>query len=223
MKVLITGINGFVGSHLAELSLRKGDMVYGLTNEPSNSMNLVSILDKIFVYEADLRSQKNLSSILRKIKPQIIYHLAGIKSGSLEELTQINAFGTANLFKACLESGINPRILVIGSSSQYGVGGKKKYSEVSLPNPKLIYGVSKCVQDLVCSYYLNNSGLKVLRAVPFNHIGPREPENLLASYIAKQVGDPKKIERELKWRRSISLKRSVVDLIDYWKKRSEKE
>ncbi|MDD5593718.1 MAG: GDP-mannose 4,6-dehydratase [Candidatus Margulisbacteria bacterium] len=187
MKVLITGINGFVGSYLADLSLKKGDAVWGLTNDAGNVVNIGSIADKITVLAADLNDKPKIKRLLAELRPQIIYHLAGIRGGTLAELIAGNAYCTANLLAACLAAELDGRIVVVGSSSQYGVGGRSKYTERRPYDPNSNYGISKCVQDLICRSYLNNTGLKIIGAVPFNHVGPREPDSLIASFIAKQV------------------------------------
>jgi len=185
-KVLITGINGFVGSHLAELVLEKGYMPYGITDDKSQVDNIRHIMKMLRIFQINLLDYEKLLLLLKKIKPDIIFHLAGVKKGRLKDQILINAIGTENLLRSVIKARLDPRILVSGSSAQYGLYyGEKKITEKDEFRPVSDYGVGKCVQDLICMKYLNE--LKIIRARAFNHIGPREPNSLVASNIARQI------------------------------------
>ena len=78
MKVLITGISGFAGSHLAEFLLNKGYKVYGTFYDKNTFSNLNGFIDRIILYQCDIRNYDSLKKIIEKVQPDEIYHLAAI-------------------------------------------------------------------------------------------------------------------------------------------------
>ena len=127
MKALITGITGFVGSHLAEyvLSLNKGHEVYGLCRWRSPKDNLREVYDKINVLEADLFDLGSLVRHFESVKPDIIFHLAAqsyvlTSFNSPAHTLWANVIGTTNLLEAVRITGIDPVIHICSSSEVYG-------------------------------------------------------------------------------------------------------
>jgi GDP-4-dehydro-6-deoxy-D-mannose reductase len=127
MRVLITGVTGFAGSHLAEYILaNKPDVkVCGLVRWRSRMDNVLAIRDKLELHEADLNDYVSLKRSLKDIKPDYIFHLAAQSfvptSWRLPaETLSINAVGQVHLFEAVLDLGLTPRIQVAGSSEEYG-------------------------------------------------------------------------------------------------------
>ncbi|MDA0986441.1 MAG: GDP-mannose 4,6-dehydratase [Bacteroidetes bacterium] len=202
MKVLITGIGGFVGSHLAELIIKEDQEVFGLIRDPKKIENIKNVISKISLHEGELLNYNSLYSVIDKIKPDFILHTAGqpFVPTSFEktaETFQVNVIGTINLFEAVKSSGYNPRILVITSGEVYGEAfGLPLPIEKTIPNPVNPYAASKTSIDYISQTYKKYEGLNIVIARPFNHTGIRQRENFICSSIAKQIAIIKKNNSE---------------------------
>jgi GDP-4-dehydro-6-deoxy-D-mannose reductase len=198
---LVTGISGFCGSYLAQRLLDLGQKVVGVEVESASLANLNPIRDRIELCWADLRDPGQIRRILAKILPDRVYHLAALtKQASghdFQELYEINAYGTINLLDGLQGERPDCRVLITGSSAQYGLvqPGENPIKETALPRPVTHYAVSKVTQDLVAYSYWATWGLKVVRTRAFNIIGPRQSPALVGAAFAKQVAE---IEQGLK-------------------------
>jgi len=198
MRVLITGVTGFAGSHLAEyiLANKPEAKVYGLVRWRSRMDNVLGIRDKLELHEADLKDYVSLKRSLKDIKPDYIFHLAAQSfvptSWRLPaETLSINAVGQVHLFEAVLDLGLTPRIQVAGSSEEYGQVSPDEIpmKETNPLRPLSPYAVSKVAQDLLGYQYHRSYGLQVVRTRGFNHTGPRRGEVFVTSNFAKQVAE----------------------------------
>jgi len=129
-KVLITGITGFVGSHLAEYCLSKNNVqVYGtvLSHHLGDELKRIEhIKDKITLFECNLQNRVSVQRILEKVKPDKIFHLAAqsfvpTSWESPEDTLTNNIVGELNIFETVRELGINPVIQIACSSEEYGL------------------------------------------------------------------------------------------------------
>lgn len=201
-KVLITGITGFVGSHLAELALAKKVEVHGFKRyHLSNMKNVLSFEKQVIWQDCDMTDPKSVNQAVAKTKPDAIFHMASqsFVSPSWAHPSlymQANYNMTVNLFEACMTCGINPRIHIPGSGEEHG-----EIFESELPiQPSTIlrpvnpYAVSKIAQDLIAYVYFRSYGLNVIRTRAFNHEGPRRDKVFGISWYAYQVA---RIERGL--------------------------
>jgi len=230
MRVLITGITGFAGSHLAEyiLNNKPGVEVYGLVRWRSRLENVQHIINKINLVEADLKDAYSVKKALAKIKPDWIFHLAAQSfvpsSWRLPaETMSINVIGQINLFEAILELKISPRIHIAGSSEEYGLvyPNEIPIKESNPLRPLSPYAVSKVAQDLLAYQYFKSYGLDTVRTRGFNHTGPRRGEVFVTSNFAKQIAE---IEKGLKepviMVGNLEAKRDFTDVRDmvkaYW-------
>ena len=203
MKALITGISGFAGSHLAEFLIEKGYEVFGTFFDKSTFSNLNGFVNKIKVYRCDIRNYDALKNVIEDVKPDEIYHLAAISfvPTSLKEpkLTfDTNLYGTLNLYQAVIDLEMNPMILFVGSADEYGI-----VNENDLPikeecplNPMNPYSISKTSADFLSFFYFKNYSLNIIRVRPFNHIGPKQSPEFVASDFAKQIAEIEKGLRE---------------------------
>ncbi|MFH1824982.1 MAG: GDP-mannose 4,6-dehydratase [Candidatus Firestonebacteria bacterium] len=195
MKVLITGITGFVGSHLAEYLLDKKNVkVYGLERWRSKQDNIVGIKDKIIIHECDIRDASSVKKVIQKVKPDKIFHLAAQSfvptswHAPAETLTT-NIIGELNIFESVRELSINPWIQIACSSEEYGMIYKNELpiKEANPLRPLSPYAVSKVGQDLLAYQYYMSYKLNIVRTRAFNHTGPRRGEPFVTSNFAKQV------------------------------------
>jgi len=201
MRVLITGITGFAGSHLADYILAEhpGVRVFGLVRWRSRMDNIVQIRDKIELHEADLKDIISLKKALAEIKPDRIFHLAAQSfvpaSWKLPvETFAINALGQINLFEAVLSLKLDPRIQIAGSSEEYGHVNPDEVpmKETNPLRPLSPYAVSKVAQDLLAYQYFMSYGMKTVRTRGFNHTGPRRGDVFVTSNFAKQIAEIEK-------------------------------
>jgi GDP-4-dehydro-6-deoxy-D-mannose reductase len=230
MRVLITGITGFAGSHLAEyiLAHHPDVRVYGIVRWRSRMDNICGIVDKIELHEADLKDIVSLRKCLAEIKPDRIFHLAAQSFVPTSwkmpaETFAINAIGQVNLFEALLSLKLNPRIHVAGSSEEYGqvFPDEVPMKETNPLRPLSPYAVSKVAQDLLAWQYFQSYGMKTVRTRGFNHTGPRRGDVFVTSNFAKQIAEIEKGKREpVIYVGNLEAKRDFTDVRDivraYW-------
>ncbi|MBN1272025.1 MAG: GDP-mannose 4,6-dehydratase [Candidatus Aminicenantes bacterium] len=205
MRVLITGITGFAGSHLADniLEHHPDVEVFGLIRWRSRLENILHIQKKIGLYEADLKDSVSLRKSLEKIRPDRIFHLAAQSYVPASwkcpaETLSINAIGQNHLFETVLHLGLNVKIQIAGSSEEYGLvlPDEIPIKETNPLRPLSPYAVSKVTQDLMAYQYFMSYGLHVVRTRGFNHTGPRRGEVFICSNFAKQIAEIEKNKRE---------------------------
>ncbi len=204
MKVLITGITGFVGSHLADFLLEKGDIeVYGIERWRSRTENIEHIKDRITLMGCDIRDASSVKKLIEKIKPDKIFHLAAqsfvpTSWHAPQETLTTNIIGELNVFEAVRELGINPVIQIAGSSEEYGLVEENELpvKESNPLRPLSPYAVSKVGQDLLGYQYYKSYGLNIIRTRGFNHSGPRRGEVFVCSDFAKQIAKIEKKKQE---------------------------
>lgn len=195
MKVLITGITGFVGSHLADFLLEKGGIeVYGIERWRSRTENIEHIKDRITLMGCDIRDASSVKKLIEEIKPERIFHLAAqsfvpTSWHAPQETLTTNIIGELNVFEAVRELGVNPLIQIAGSSEEYGLVKEDELpiKETNLLRPLSPYAVSKVGQDLLGYQYYKSYGLNIIRTRGFNHSGPRRGQVFVCSDFAKQI------------------------------------
>jgi len=199
-RVLVTGITGFVGSHLADYILEGFPEVkiLGLVRWRAPKENIRHILDKITLCHGDLVDLPSLKSTLVEHRPDIIFHLAAQSYVDFSfkapvATLEANIIGTCNLLEAIKElkfsSGYDPIIHICSSSEVYG---QVKEDEVPIKEdnpfrPASPYAVSKVAEDMLGFQYWLSWKIKTIRTRMFTHTGPRRGEVFAESTFAKQI------------------------------------
>ena len=200
-KALITGMSGFVGHYLKEALGLKGYLVYGTCLSGEKYEQLPQY------YAMNLLNKEQVVNVLSECQPDEIYHLAGQSSVALSwskpTLTMdINVNGTINLLEAIKEFCPNTKVLIVGSSDEYGPVKKEDcpVNEEHPLNPVSPYGVSKMTQEKIAQIYAKAYGLNVVMVRPFNHIGAMQAKGFVVSDFASKVAaiEKGKIEPVLK-------------------------
>lgn len=200
VKSMITGIGGFVASHLADFLLEKGEEVIGTYRWSEDLSRINHSRERINMVPADLL---DLSSLIRAIadnKPEFIYHLAAqsfVNDSFTNPIVTIetNTIGTTNLLEAIrlvkeyIDRGYDPVVHVCSSSEFYG-----KVDQEELPitekhpmRPGNQYAVGKVGADAVAYFYGEYYGLKIIRTRMFTHTGPRRSMMSAENSFARQI------------------------------------
>tara|TARA_Y100001970_G_scaffold294326_1_gene450608 strand:- start:8519 stop:9526 length:1008 start_codon:yes stop_codon:yes gene_type:complete len=228
-KVLITGITGMVGSHLADYLLKNTNWyIFGLCRWRSPLDNINHLIDRVnrkdrieFLY-GDLCDPYSIDDAILQSQPDYIFHLAAqsypkTSFTSPIETLNTNILGTLRLLESVKKNKFNPLIHVCSSSEVFGRVTKDKIpiDENCNFHPASPYAISKVGTDLVGKYYSEAFGLKVLTTRMFTHTGPRRGDVFAESSFAKQIAliENKKIEPIVKVGNVNSL-RTIADVRD---------
>ena len=187
-KVLVTGVDGFVAGYLSDYLFKSGYDVYGTTISETYKN------DKIKIFKMNLLDAENVSDVIKNISPNMIFHLAGQSAVGLSwqkpVLTiDVNVNGTLNLLEAVRINNINSRILIIGSSDQYGTIKPEDcpIKETQLQNPQSPYGISKKTQEEIGKLYVKAYKMNIIFVRAFNHIGARQGKNFVVPDFASKI------------------------------------
>ncbi|MDD5634010.1 MAG: GDP-mannose 4,6-dehydratase [Candidatus Omnitrophica bacterium] len=199
-KVLITGITGFVGSHLAEYILENYPKVeiVGLIRWRAPKDNIVHIIDKIRLKYGDLVDAESIRNALNEEKPDVIFHLAAqsyvdFSFNAPRATLDANVIGTCNLLEVVkglkIEKKYDPIIHICSSSEVYGQVKENEVpiTELNSFRPASPYAVSKVGEDMLAFQYWVSWGIKTIRTRMFTHTGPRRGEVFALSNFAKQI------------------------------------
>ena len=193
MRALITGINGFVGGHLAEHLLSSGRWeIAGIARQPA--LALETLTGRVTYIAADLSDREQTLGALARIRPDVIFHLAGQSNvphafADPHTTVQTNIGAQLNLFLGVLQLRIDPLIIVASSNEIYGLVRPEDLpvNEQTPLRPVNPYAVSKAAQDLFAYQYHISHRLRTIRLRPFNHIGPRQTEAFVVPAFAAQI------------------------------------
>lgn len=222
-KILITGLFGFAGNYLARLLLTQKDVKVAGTYHSQKSEGLLSdIASEFELYQLDLMDYEKVVEVLGKSKPDEIYHLAALASAaqSFEKPGLVitnNITSQLNLFEAVRVNKLNPKIMIISSAEVYGIVDPNDLpvDEETVLKPASPYAVSKIAQDYMGLQYHISYNLNIIRARPFNHIGPGQTDQFATSSFAKKIAEIEKGKREpILTVGNIDAKRDFTDVKD---------
>jgi GDP-4-dehydro-6-deoxy-D-mannose reductase len=197
VKVLITGIAGFAGSHLAELALREGAEVVGTVLPGTPTDNLAAVQKDVATVDCDLTESGAAGRVLRAVRPDRVFHLAGASvvgtSWALRaDVLRTNLEATYQLCEGLRRHPVP--CLVVSSGEVYGVvpENEQPISEARRWAPGSPYALSKASQELYAGYYARSEGLPLVIARAFNHVGPRQGLGFVWSDVARQIAQIEK-------------------------------
>jgi len=222
LRVLITGLTGFAGSHMADMLLERPNVeVFGNYRRRSRLDNVAHLRDKLHMIEpgvadertiqkdfrtgkiniidCDLLDPFSVSKMIGAVRPDRIFHLAAQSHvptswSSPSSTLQDNVIGQLNLFEAVRTVGIDPLIQIAGSSEEYGMvyPDEVPMKESNPLRPLSPYAVSKVAQEMLAYQYHQSYGIRSITSRGFNHSGPRRGENFVDSSFAKQIAEIEK-------------------------------
>ena len=174
MKVFITGVAGFLGSHIAEKMVAMGHEVSGIDNFLGGYKD--NLVDGIEFFEDDLSNLDNLSEYMKGT--DIVFHTActayeGLSVFSPSLVTQNTIQISVNAMTAAIQSGVK-RFVHCSSMARYGTQEITPFTEDMIPKPQDPYGIAKYSAELLLKNLSDIHGIELVIAVPHNIIGPRQ-------------------------------------------------
>lgn len=175
--VLVTGADGFTGRYVAEELRREGYDVVGTSHvheDPARHVHRVDLLDR-----------DGLASLVSRVKPRAVVHLAAIAFVAHDDVDLIyrtNVVGSRNLLSALCAAPLRPEVVVLASSANvYGDAGEQVISEETSFNPANDYAVSKMAMEYMARLWMNE--LRIVIARPFNYTGVGQDKQFLVPKI----------------------------------------
>jgi GDP-4-dehydro-6-deoxy-D-mannose reductase len=193
--ILVTGAAGFAGSHLLDLIKPEGQPItgwhlHGLHPLEGSSTSLSSF-EGVEWRAVDLTDRESVRAAIADGRPAEIYHLAGAANQGnswerTDESLRANALGTHHLLDALRRERVDARVLVIGSAAVYRPK-EEPFDEESAIGPTSPYGMSKLAQEMTALQSFTLHDQRVIVSRSFNHIGPRQNADYVASSFARQI------------------------------------
>jgi nucleoside-diphosphate-sugar epimerase len=193
-RVLITGITGFAGSHLAERLVASGVAVEGIALDGSGHPNLTRVASQVHVHHGDITSADDVRAAMRASRPDAVVHLAGqaVPTAAARDpvaAVRANVLGTATVLNAVEETDAS--IVIASSAEVYGTPERSLVDEDAPLRPENPYAATKVAAEALASELGDRLGgrrtVVILRAT--NQIGPRQHPGLAASAFAKQIAE----------------------------------
>lgn len=205
MKALVTGASGFVGQYLVKHLLDCGDSVVAchsaheitgktpfLVSHPEHQ----AILNRVEWAPLNISESNSVSALIRTVRPDVIYHLAGLAfvpeaEENFERAQSINVTGTYNVFRASEQFADRTTVLVVSSAEVYGrvTPGELPLSESTPLRPANNYGLTKVMAEQIALRFTYSSKIRSIIARPFNHIGAGQNERFVAPNFARQLAE----------------------------------
>jgi|ETNmetMinimDraft_2_1059921.scaffolds.fasta_scaffold06479_2 GDP-mannose 4,6-dehydratase len=229
-KILITGISGSGGSYLAEYVVNNHPKVevHGISrwHSTTTSDNLKAVRDKVVVHESDLMDFGSVFSVLNKVRPDAVFHLAAhanVRASFITPNTVLsnNILGTSNLLEAIRQLKLDPIVQICSTSEVYGQVDPEDVpiKEDTPIRPASSYAVSKVAQDLLGRTYYVSCKMQVIRTRMFAYLNPRRTD-LFATSFAKQVAWVEKGLQKEVIHGNLDSVRTLIDVRDamraYW-------
>lgn len=195
MRILITGITGFVGGHLTEaLRSEGGHSLVGASRQATWGPVWGHLNGAAELHSLDLLDTAAVEALIRDVTPEWVFHLAGYANTgkSFHEPDRCwadNLNATRSLYDAIVRSGVRPRIVFVSSGLVYGDPDHRDQAldEQAVLKPASPYAASKAAADLLSYQYTRSPGLDIMRVRLFNQIGPRQSSDYAIANFARQI------------------------------------
>jgi len=223
MRILITGVTGFVGGHLAERLLAEGGhTLVGISRRAAWPQELSAFANHVALAALDLQNGPAVETHLASHKPDCIYHLAGYANTgkSFEEPDLCwadNLTATRTLYDAIGRAKLAPRVVYISSGLIYGEPDEpgRDCDERTTLKPASPYAASKAAADLMSFQYSRTAGLNVVRVRLFNQVGPRQSADYSVANFARQIAAAEAGKQEpVLTTGDLSAQRDITDVRD---------
>lgn len=206
MRAVVTGGMGFVGRHLVAHLEAAGDEV--------------TTLDHHGDHPVDILDGPAVTAAIAHVAPDAVYHLAGwadVGASWRDPVTvfRVNAEGTLHVLRACEAASVH-RVLAVASADIYGVVTEADLplTETSALRPTSPYAASKASADALALQAHLGHGLGVVRARPFNHLGPGQSEHFVAPALAARIARAERDGTETIAVGNLSARRDMTDVRD---------
>jgi UDP-glucuronate 4-epimerase len=207
LRVLVTGAAGFIGSHLTEALLNRGDQVIGLDNfndyyDPARKrINIAAVRDhrRLTFYETDIRDADKMHHIIADHYPDVVAHLAAMAGvrysiGRAPLYVEVNLRGTVNLLEA-VRGGAVPHFVFASTSSVYGATEHIPFQETDACNQPLApYPATKKASELIGYTYHNLHKLNFTALRFFSVYGPRGRPDMMPFMVMDRIVHGREIQ-----------------------------
>jgi GDP-4-dehydro-6-deoxy-D-mannose reductase len=197
VRVLVTGIGGLAGPWLVAALAERGHEVVGLVRQGDEPPRGVP------GHQADVTVRADVDRVLADVQPDAVIHLAALSfvpeaEADPEAAYRINLGGTLMLLAAMRAATPSARLLFVGSSDAYGAVDRAELPVTeNVPfRPLSVYGATKAAADVAAGQWARAYGLDVVRARPFNHVGPGQRATFVCAAIARQIARIERGEQE---------------------------
>jgi GDP-4-dehydro-6-deoxy-D-mannose reductase len=218
MKVWINGCGGMMGSHLAEMLKAAGHEVCATYYKPTvDASDLIGLQ----MEEVDIRDWCSVYDSIARFKPDAVFHLAAQSYPAVSwqrpvETLETNVIGTTNVLEAVRRVGADTRVIVAGSSAEYGTldASRVPVTEAEPLLPLHPYGVSKVATDLLAYQYWANFKVDAIRVRIFNCTGPRKTGDAVSDFVRRTVWLERHEDEHAIRVGNLTTRRTLVDVRD---------
>jgi len=190
MKVLITGIAGFIGANLARTLLGEGAEVHGIVRPSTDLWRLQEIKKKLHLHTADMDDRKSVTGVVASVRPSVIYHMSAYGAypsiqTEPEKILQTSLFSTLYVLDAARTEKVD-MIVNAGTSSEYGTKDHPM-RENELIEPNSYYAIGKAAQTHLAQYTATHGGPPSVTLRFFSVYGPFEGPTRLVPIVVRNA------------------------------------
>jgi GDP-4-dehydro-6-deoxy-D-mannose reductase len=187
--ILITGVGGFVGRHLARLCVERGAEIAGIGRGEQPDLAGLAAYERV-----DLTDGEAVRAAVARFEPARVFHLAGEASVARSwdapaEVIASNVSSSLNLLEALRLEAPEAAVLVACSGEEYGRPLALPVDESQPLEPRNPYAASKSMVDLLAGSYAATHGMQVVRTRAFNHAGPGQSDTYVVAKFARQIAE----------------------------------
>lgn len=220
-RALILGANGFVGRYLVEeLFSNSMEVSAAYFDDAKFCADYENKLEGL--YELDVTNYSDVKHVVGQARPDYIFNLIGQSSASLSWIRptltiDVNVNGTTNILEAIRSCGLNSRLLIVGSSDEYGAIDEsqipiKECCDLKATSP---YAISKITQEMICRLYVEAYGMDIIMTRSFNHLGPGQADMFSIPSFAKKIAIIEKYKKNnILYVGNLTVSRDFTDVRD---------